>query len=137
MVVNSIGPFTFINLHGEADFLVQSVEVLTRPGVDDAGFKLSGLHPKPFQLQSVVDAANVADAQFASGRYTFTVGSVVNLIKNDVNFGSFGIMFVVLDVKTEDIRALGYGQGGLFPPSRALISATWTLCPIRIQAGTN
>jgi hypothetical protein len=126
--LNSIGPYVFLDLKGNIDPLKQEVELLKRPGVAGVGLKLTGVRGRPFTLHSVCDALDRDDAQETYINYTNLIADgPQNLVQYDFDFSTYGVGFLVLDVKQIRRAQMLFVTGGLFPPSRGWVEADWTL----------
>ena len=132
---NQIGPFVFLDLIGGVLLPQQGAELLERPGVDGAGLKLIGKRSAPFTLHSRVDALTVGDAHDAAANYQALAndGFSYGLAQHGVDFGIYGVEFLVLKVANARVGGRMLVMGGLHPPSLGWIEAEWTLLAVRIN----
>jgi hypothetical protein len=130
-MANAIGDFAFIRLGPMPEVYRRMLLVLDRPGVNNHVILRTGMKGRPFTVRTGVDAIDLYDGVLATVNYQSIIGTdAVELVYNDVAMSDFRCKFLVLDVKPLEVRALQGAIGGLFPPSRAWVTAEWTLLPI-------
>ena len=75
----SIGDKTFTILNGQIQEFAESVEDITRPGVNGVGFRKIGQRSDPFTMESWVDVASAAAAESLYTDYLAIVGTVIDI----------------------------------------------------------
>lgn len=134
MANDSIGPYAFLGLYGAPVWPLEQTAVIQRVGVDGSAFLYTGRRSRPFQLESIVDAANMEQAAAGILAYQTLPGSgPVALVQGGVAWSEADLWVVVLDVQARAIKA-ALVDGGINPPSLAILEATWTLLGIEYEA---
>ena len=132
MSQNSIGTFQVLEIIGVPDTVAHQLEMVMRPGVLGLGFWDTGKRGRPFQVETRVDAADLAQARSFFENYTRLVGRApVNIIWRGIDLSTYLIRFQVLEVRAIDIRSLAAASGGgLNPPSLGWCHCAWTLVAV-------
>jgi hypothetical protein len=130
----SIGAITFDDLQGSPDFPQMRRDVEAKTGDDGVSIFNTGRRGQPFEMQSRKAFTTYANARAAELTYanTFT-GSPVAVFVGGVQyqyaiFTGFGLLFVVLSVKTriESIPLYDSTATGVIAPA-FIVHATWQL----------
>jgi hypothetical protein len=133
--IHFIGDFPFLEMQGVPDTVKRAVEVLDRQGVSGTAIWDVGLHSRPFNLRTSVDAETFSDALFWYDAYKNLIGGNPQpLMFRGANLSSAGLLFVVLDVRPIEIRLLARAVGGLFPPSFGWCQCEWSLLPVVVSS---
>lgn len=119
-----LGAFSFIDMGPIPIGIQQKVEIETRPGVDGHALFLTGARGEPFQVQTVVDVANVAAGALLFGQYENAVGDSASIIWAGVAHAK---TFDILQVRPIQVNQIILGVGGLGGTSAGLVRAAWTL----------
>lgn len=92
----------------------EEVETILLPGVDYALLRRNGLHPRPFQMETVVDCLSGNFAEIEYTLYASTVGeSAAKLVWNGFDYDSLNLRFAVTEVELLSIRRMIYICGSL------------------------
>ena len=133
-MLNTIGNFQFIALHGNPVPPKGQPMVLARAGVDGVGIWRAGVRGVPFEMVSQVDAPNMAVARQLLKAYVDSIEQdPVPLIQDDYDYTAEGWKVVVLDVEQRQRHAIISPVGGINLPSLAYLEASWTLIAIAVQ----
>lgn len=124
-----IGHLRFFTLSPPPEIAKESVELVTRQGVNGTAAWLTGQRGVPRVHQTKVDCLTVgaADATFTN-QYRPLIGAIVNVIWANLAMGQF----LVKDVRNKQITALALSSGGLLGGAgRAWLEAEWELISIQ------
>lgn len=131
MIRNQIGEFQFINLSRAISGPVQQLVREVRPGVRGVTFWKTGTRAEPFQLLSVVDAADCDAAEDLLHQYEAIVGAdPVAVIWNGKNLAPRKVVVMAVEPLEEGIHQTLIGIGGTLGVSNGLCRCVWTLNPI-------
>ena len=132
-MLNLIGNFQFLALHGHPVPPKGQPQVLARPGVDGVGIWRTGERGVPFEMVSQVDMPDMATARRVFKLYVESIEqNPVPLIQDDYDYAAEGFNVVVLDVQERQRHALATSTGGLNLPSLAYLEAAWVLIAVPV-----
>ena len=120
----AIGDISFITIKGTPRPMGMETEPLTRPGVDGTAFRELGTRGQPFQVTTIVDVDDAADAKTALESYAALRATLVTLTDD---LGNSWANVMVIDVEPIEVKAVESGVGGLSQTGGVLVSARWTL----------
>lgn len=131
--MNKIGNFPFVTMSQMPTGHRRQTIVEARSGVNGVFVWHDGFRDRPFQVVTVADAVNVADAQTAIVNYQSIIGALANVIFANVLRPN---QVCVLDVvpMPNQIRQTLLGIGGLYGTSNGIVAAQWTLVTTDIAA---
>lgn len=134
MAVNSIGPFTFIELSTPPDLVEDQIALHARAGVDGNMLQNLGTRGEPFEMESLAGVISYARAWELAGQYKQLAGSdAVQVIWSDFALAAGRHLFFVLNVRIPP-RGIyrivrGHGpEGDYF----AEIRAVWRMVAVRV-----
>ena len=142
MADNFLGEFPFVTfnnpvgLSGAPLLLRQENEIIQRPGVNGTGIRRLGVKGVIFQMISTRDNSTVALAAQEYNLYTVLTQEPAQPIRfKNLDYDSFGVLYVVVDVSDPDIMPLRNKVGGLLgaQASAVKLTVTWTLVPVRMD----
>lgn len=126
-MADSIGTFNFLALRGTPIWPVEQVKIIQRAGVDGSAFLFTGKRCPPFQLLSIVDAADMETGAAGLLLYQDLIDDApVALVQGGVDWSDAGLYVKVLDVQQRALYA-ALVAGGLTAGSTAILEAVWTL----------
>lgn len=132
-----VGQYGFITLHRVDDprggplLPREQCEVINRPGVDGTAVLRTGKRSDPFSMRAFVDVASLAVVPLATQSYQALIGTVVNVIWQDVDYqATYGVKFAVLDCVVSRSARLLARAGGAVSGSTAYLEVVWTLQPM-------
>jgi hypothetical protein len=132
LTTNTIGPFVFIALRGEALPPQQRILADDRPGIDGTEFVQIGKKGEPFVLISQVDAQSYAAAKVFLRTYQeATTWDAQQLVQGGVSSVDLGYKVKVLAVRPLRMMTIR-GATGLrhHPPSQGWIECQWDLVAV-------
>ncbi len=126
--MDSIGPYKFIALHGSPQPAMQQLTLLCRPGVDGVAIWLAENRGVEFTLHSVVDCADIQDAEDTLYNYTQLLpADPQSLVWAGVSYDSYGF-FKVMRVTNPKVTPILGSAGGVYNDDPgAKLEADWTL----------
>lgn len=142
MAANFLGEFPFVTfnntvgLSGAPLLLRQENEIIQRPGVNGTGIRRTGVKGVTFQMVSTRDNSNQALAAQEYNLYTVLTQEDAQPIRfKGLDYDSFGVLYVVVDVSDPLIMPLRNKVGGLLgtQESAVKLTVTWTLVPVRMD----
>ena len=121
---NSIGIHTFEDLKGNVQKRGEQLQRFVRPGIDGAGYRMTGARTNPFSLISVHYVLSHTAAKDALEAYQLLIDQdPVVLIQNSVNHGTYK----VLSVQQISSFAVTASVGTLIADAEVLQRCRWTL----------
>ena len=127
MAVSSIGAFTFVSLTPHPPEPAEELEVQMRAGKNGAMIWKSGKRPRPFQVTTLRDCVNQADALTALTNYTALIGGAPQTLT--YNGATWAYKVVVVRIEPIVVGATVGGVGGVLGSSRGMIRCKWHLLP--------
>lgn len=115
---------TFLRLAGEPLPLGQTVEDITRQGVDGAAFRTTGTRSRPQEWRSLVDCADAATVKTTYASYRGLIGKLVT--RTD-ELGNAWTNVAVLDVRMVRQHKVSTFVGGINTPSAYILECAWVL----------
>jgi hypothetical protein len=116
------GAFDFISLKGQIAVTRQTVQEITRPGVDGHAYRLTGKRADPCELVGVRDFADYPSAQAGLESLRKCCGELVIVLDD---FGNTYTDVMLLDVQVANRQPALSAVGGLTSPptvDRALVT---------------
>lgn len=113
-----ISSYTFDSMSGEIPIYGESVEDLSRPGLDGHTFRLNGKRGRQFQIQTLSTYSSNGEASNDIENFSSLQGSIVSLTKGDKSLAAC----LVLDVATSHPYKIGAATNGML----YALNTTWT-----------
>lgn len=99
---------------------------LVRTNVDQASIYRDGLRGELFPIRTVVDAQTAILGHVVIAAYANSVGSIYDIIYQNVNYGSY----LIHDVQTNGFEVLNLVGGLTGSSAKYMIEAEWTVYPL-------
>jgi len=126
MASPSIGGNNMLDLTGAVvPATGQTVEDITRAGVDGTAYRQIGKRGPPFTMTSLVDVQTTAAAATLDGTYKALQGTLVTVVDCVGNSWSNVAVLDVSPIRIQAVTCATAGKSGANPG--CLVSATWTL----------
>lgn len=127
-MVSSIGRFAFLQMSGPPQAIAAQLDVESRAGVDGNALWNTGQRGRPFEVETLVDLANLAVANAAYRSYQSLIGSGPHQVIWGGVFTSLQVE--VLDVTPAGTPSLAVTAIGGLTGGACTLRCRWTLIAI-------
>ena len=125
MATPSIGAYSFISMIGAGlGPAAETVEDISRTGLDGHAYRKTGKRSEPVQMQSLVDVADAAAAKALIDNYLGIQATLVNVTDAQGNQRTNVCVLRVGDFRVSEFKT---GVGMTSDSNTLLVRAVWTL----------